>query len=246
MPKAGQPHIDRAVTLHFQGDWGQANLHRICGWLAQEFNDRGGPGSRTAIWTGRGGTDAVDAIVKHDVDLSMVVPSYVGYSAVAGVGMFDGTPHPELRALGVMPQDDRLVFAVGAEHGVRTFEDLRDEEGAAQDRDVSERRGEHGRLRGEPCDGRPRHLTRRVPRVGWQLHGGRAPVPAAPLVPRRPRRRGVPRGDHDAAVAGGRRRPRDELHPDGGRCAHGCSSRSCTGREGSCAADTSPAATTTW
>ncbi len=126
MPKPGQPHIDRAVTLQFQGDWGQANLHRICGWLAQEFNDRAGPGSRTAIWTGRGGTDAVDAIVKHDVDLSMVVPAYVGYSAVAGVGMFDGTAHPEVCALGVMPQDDRLVFAVGAEHGVRTFEDLRE------------------------------------------------------------------------------------------------------------------------
>ena len=63
--------------------------------------------------------------MNHDVDLSLIVPSYVGYSAVAGVGMFDGTPHPELRALGVMPQDDRLVFAVGAEHGIRTFEDLR-------------------------------------------------------------------------------------------------------------------------
>ncbi len=39
--------------------------------------------------------------------------------------MFEGTPHPELRTLGVMPQDDRLVLAVGAEHGITSFEDLR-------------------------------------------------------------------------------------------------------------------------
>jgi TRAP-type uncharacterized transport system substrate-binding protein len=118
------PHIERDVELHFQGDWGQANLHRICGWLAQEFNDRAGPGSRTATWSGRGGSDAVDAVVNRDVDMGIVVPAYVARSAVRGVGMFEGSPHPELRALGVMPQDDRLVFVVGAEHGVESFDDL--------------------------------------------------------------------------------------------------------------------------
>lgn len=119
-----EPRIGRPVTLQLQGDWGQANLHRICGWLSQEFNDRAGAGSRAATWTGRGGSDAVEAIASREVDLSMVVPAYVGHSARVGVGMFD-EPHPELRALGVLPQDDRLVLAVGAEHGIRSFEDLR-------------------------------------------------------------------------------------------------------------------------
>jgi uncharacterized protein len=123
--QADGPRIERDVELHFQGDWGQANLHRICGWLAQEFNDRAGPGSRTATWSGRGGSDAVDAVVNRAVDMGILVPAYVARSAARGVGMFEGNPHPELRALGVMPQDDRLVFVVGAEHGVETFDDLR-------------------------------------------------------------------------------------------------------------------------
>ena len=124
-PGIAGPRIDRDVVLQFQGDWGQANLHRICGWLAQEFNDRAGPGSRTATWSGRGGSDAVDAVSAKRVDLAMITPAYLGHSARDGLGMFDGTPHPELRALGVMPQDDRLVLAVGAELGIKTFDDLR-------------------------------------------------------------------------------------------------------------------------
>jgi uncharacterized protein len=119
------PRIERDVVLQFQGDWGQANLHRICGWLAQEFNDRAGPGSRTATWSGRGGSDAVEAIADRRVDLAMITPAYLGYTAREGRGMFAGTPHPELRALGVLPQDDRLVLAIGAEHDIESFSDLR-------------------------------------------------------------------------------------------------------------------------
>jgi uncharacterized protein len=120
------PRIDRDLTLHFQGDWGQANLHRICGWLAQEVNDRAGAGSRTATWSGRGGSDAVEALAARRVDLALLVPAYFGHSAREGLGMFAGQPHPELRALGVLPQDDRLVLAIGAEHHIASFEDLRD------------------------------------------------------------------------------------------------------------------------
>ena len=67
----------------------------------------------------------MDAIAKGTVDLSMVVPAYTAFSARIGAGMFEGEPHPELRALGVLPQDDRLVLAVGAEHGIASFADLR-------------------------------------------------------------------------------------------------------------------------
>ena len=122
------PRIERDVTLQFQGDWGQANLHRICGWLAQEFNDRAGPGSRTATWSGRGRIDAVEAIVSKTVDMAMIVPAYVGHSARDGLGMFAARANPELRALGVMPQDDRLVLAIGAELGIRSFADLREQQ----------------------------------------------------------------------------------------------------------------------
>ena len=56
---ADEPRLHRSITLHFMGDWGQANLHRVCGWLAQEVGDRSGAHSRFAIWNGRGGVDAV-------------------------------------------------------------------------------------------------------------------------------------------------------------------------------------------
>jgi TRAP-type uncharacterized transport system substrate-binding protein len=125
VPELRGPRIERDVVLQFQGDWGQANLHRICGWLAQEFNDRAGRGSRTATWSGRGGSDAVEAVAARRVDLAMITPAYLGHSAREGLGMFTGTAHPELRALGVLPQDDRLVLAVGAELGIESFDDLR-------------------------------------------------------------------------------------------------------------------------
>src|SRR2546422_5113053 len=63
------PHVSRSITLHFYGDWGQANLHRVCGWLVQEVGDRSGPHSRFAIWNGRGGTDAVRAVGRGQVDV---------------------------------------------------------------------------------------------------------------------------------------------------------------------------------
>lgn len=119
------PRIDRAVGLHFQGDWGQANLHRICGWLSQQFNDRAGPGSRTAIWSGRGHADAVDAVAARRVDLALMTPACLGRSARDGRGMFAGRSHPELRSLGVLPHNDRLVFGVAGEHAIRSFSDLR-------------------------------------------------------------------------------------------------------------------------
>ena len=62
--------LSRSVTLQFMGDWGQANLHRVCGWLAQEMGDRSGPHSRFAIWNGRGGVDAVKAVGRGNVDVA--------------------------------------------------------------------------------------------------------------------------------------------------------------------------------
>ncbi|MDT3442164.1 MULTISPECIES: TAXI family TRAP transporter solute-binding subunit [unclassified Pseudofrankia] len=110
-----EPRLDRPITLAFRGDWGQANLHRICGWLAQEIGDRSPEGSKFAIWSGRGGMDQINAIRAGEADISLVVPS----PALPGFKIDD-----EMCALGVMPQRDRLVVAVDAALPVSTVADL--------------------------------------------------------------------------------------------------------------------------
>lgn len=45
--------------------------------------------------------------------------------ALAGVRLFHGEPMPDLRALGVLSQNDRLVLAIDAKYGVKTFAELR-------------------------------------------------------------------------------------------------------------------------
>lgn len=122
-----EPKLDRSITLHLYGDWGQANLHRVCCWLSQELVDRTGPGSRFAIWSGRGVADAVRAVGRGEVDLALTVPAAFAPAALDGSGIYAGEAFPHLRALGTIPQDDRLLFAVDARWGIRTFEDLRRE-----------------------------------------------------------------------------------------------------------------------
>jgi TRAP-type uncharacterized transport system substrate-binding protein len=111
---ADEPRLDHPVTLAFRGDWGQANMHRICGWLAQEIGDRSPPGSQFAIWSGRGGQDQLAALRAGQADIAIVTPA-------AAVPMLkpDG-----LCALGVIGQRDRLVVAVDAELPVSTVADL--------------------------------------------------------------------------------------------------------------------------
>jgi hypothetical protein len=113
-PAAGEPRLRRPVTLAFRGDWGQANMHRICGWLAQEIGDRSPRGSEFAIWSGRGGTDQIAALRAGTADIAVVTPA----AAVAMLGPGD------LCALGVIGQRDRLVVAVDAGLPVATVADL--------------------------------------------------------------------------------------------------------------------------
>jgi TRAP-type uncharacterized transport system substrate-binding protein len=121
----GGPVIDRPVHLQIKADWGMANLTRVAGWVVQEVGDRTGEGSRAAIWAGRGGADAARAVISREVDAALMVPASFVRMAYDGTGMFADGPHPELRALGTLPQTDRLVLAVGAEHGIRCFADWR-------------------------------------------------------------------------------------------------------------------------
>jgi TRAP-type uncharacterized transport system substrate-binding protein len=109
-----EPRLDRSVTLAFRGDWGQANMHRICGWIAQEIGDRSPAGSQFAIWSGRGGTDQVEALRSGAADIAVVTPA-------AAVPMLKAD---ELCALGVIGQRDRLVVAVDAAVPAQTVADL--------------------------------------------------------------------------------------------------------------------------
>jgi len=111
---ADEPRLDRPVTLALRGDWGQANMHRICGWLAQEIGDRSPHGSQFAIWSGRGGTDQIAALRSGAADIAVVTPA-------AAVSLLQPG---DLCALGVIGQRDRLVVAVDAALPATTVADL--------------------------------------------------------------------------------------------------------------------------
>jgi TRAP-type uncharacterized transport system substrate-binding protein len=120
-----EPRIARSLRLEFQGDWGQANLHRILGFLSQEVSSRAGPYSKVAIWSGEGGFDAVTAVGHGVVDVALAVPSAFVPMTLTGKGIAKGEAFPELCALGTMPQTDRLVVAIKSELGIASFDDLR-------------------------------------------------------------------------------------------------------------------------
>jgi TRAP-type uncharacterized transport system substrate-binding protein len=119
-----EPTVDRRFTLTFQGDWGQANLHRICGWLSQEVGDRSAPGSRFFIRNGRGGADAVDNVLSGEVDVALMTPTAALGMVTAGVGPLAVDGGRRLRALGTLPQRDRIVTCVDAALGVASMHEL--------------------------------------------------------------------------------------------------------------------------
>ncbi|WP_424187816.1 TAXI family TRAP transporter solute-binding subunit [Actinokineospora sp. G85] len=121
-----EPRIRRSLTLHLKGDWGTANLHRVCGWIAQELTDRSGPHTRVAIWNGRGFSDSVRAVGRGEVDIAMTTPAAFATAALDARGVYRDESFPELRALGVVPQRDRLVVGVHKSIGATTFAELRD------------------------------------------------------------------------------------------------------------------------
>ena len=121
----GPARLDRPITLEMMGDWGTANLHRICGWIAAELWRRSPPGSRFATWAGRGGTDAIEAVLDGTVQTALFVPAGFAATVFQGRGICGRPDVTRLRALGTLPQDDRLVLAIDADLGIATFSDLR-------------------------------------------------------------------------------------------------------------------------
>lgn len=121
-----EPKLDRSLTLHLRGDWGSANLHRVCGWIAQELADRCGPHTRIATWNSRGFSDAVRAVGRGEVQVALATPTAFVTAALDGRGVYADEFYPDLRALGVVPQRDRLVVAVDKDLGITTFAELRE------------------------------------------------------------------------------------------------------------------------
>ncbi|REE95662.1 TAXI family TRAP transporter solute-binding subunit [Thermomonospora umbrina] len=125
MSRPPAPSLGRSLTLHMLGDWGTANLHRVCGWLGQGLADRSGPHTRTPIWNGRGYVDNVCAVGRGEVDLAMVTPAAFVVPALDGRGAYEGEAFPHLRAIGAVPHRDRMVVGVRRSLGISTFEELR-------------------------------------------------------------------------------------------------------------------------
>ena len=97
-----QVRIDRPITLHMMGDWGIANLHRICGWIAAELWRRSPPGSKFATWAGRGGSDAIEAVLDGEVHMALFVPAGFARTVVDGKGICRRPDVGRLRALGTL------------------------------------------------------------------------------------------------------------------------------------------------
>jgi TRAP-type uncharacterized transport system substrate-binding protein len=116
---------DSSLHLRFKGDWGAFNLTRICGWLAFEVFRRTGA-VHHVIHTGRGMADNIIALGRGEVDVSIATPAGFARLALAGRGPFAGNPIPGLRAIGCLPHQDALLFALPAELGISTMGQLRD------------------------------------------------------------------------------------------------------------------------
>jgi uncharacterized protein len=120
-----EARLDHPIALHMMGDWGIANLHRICGWISAELWRRSPAGSKFATWAGRGGADAISAVLDGEVQAALFVPASFGRTIFEGLGICRRPDVGRLRALATLPQDDRLVFAIDANLGISSFAELR-------------------------------------------------------------------------------------------------------------------------
>jgi uncharacterized protein len=118
------PRLSRSYHLTFIGDWGGANLHKICCWLTEEFCRRAGPKTRTAIWS-MADDDPVALVQNGVADLCLMTPTMLGPSRVTGEGLYVGRAAPNLRALATIPQNDCMLFAVAPQFGISSYDDLR-------------------------------------------------------------------------------------------------------------------------
>ena len=106
------PRIDRQIEVHLMGDWGWANLHRVCGWLGSQLIEQSAKGSKYAIWnTPYCAAECVHSLAAGEIDMSMSTPAHMVKNAVDGKGLYEKMPYPDLMSLGTMPQTGQ--FAIG-------------------------------------------------------------------------------------------------------------------------------------
>jgi uncharacterized protein len=117
-----QPRID----LKLIGDWGNANFHLVAGLVTAHMRWRSERGSTFWIKTGTGSRDNLEAVATGDVDVGITTPFNIALEwGRTGSHFFNEVAYPNLRALGYYPHDDRIVFAVRADLGISSFEDIR-------------------------------------------------------------------------------------------------------------------------
>jgi TRAP-type uncharacterized transport system substrate-binding protein len=128
--EAGDPTLERSVSINCVGDWSFGNFHRILSWLSTDFCERAGPHSRFAIWSIRGGgIEAIPAVARGEVDMAIATPTGLVGGARTGKGIWEKYGYEKmtnLRALAVVPQTDRMILAVDPKYGCKTFEDIRE------------------------------------------------------------------------------------------------------------------------
>jgi TRAP transporter TAXI family solute receptor len=126
-----KPYFDRCVSPQLMGDWGWANLHRVCGWLGSQVVESFAEGSNFAVWsTPYAAAETVFKVANGEVDMAMSTPAQMVANAVDGIGMYEGKKVDNLMALGTMPQTDSLLFAVDAKLGIKSFDDIREKKPA--------------------------------------------------------------------------------------------------------------------
>lgn len=123
--RAAQPTLDRAIELTILGDVGIASGHRIGGWICSQVLSRTRVGTRVGVWSGDSPMNVAAAVSGGFADIAVMTPAGPAAMALDGRGPFAGDSYPNLRSLGTLPQLDRLLFAVRADLGIRSFADLR-------------------------------------------------------------------------------------------------------------------------
>jgi len=120
----GQPAVDFKILA------GGRNWVQVSGYVSISLACYHGflpKGSTVSIIAGDPGTMCMESpyrIAEGKYDIGITTPAWYGGLAAAGMSPFT-KPLP-LRALAVLPHDDRLLFAVRPETGIRSFEDIRD------------------------------------------------------------------------------------------------------------------------
>lgn len=120
--------LERKIDFKIVADWGNANFHTIAGWIMAHLRWRSEAGSQFWIKTGTGYGDNLDALTSGEVDLAITTPFDLSPEwAAQGVHYYEGRGKaPGLRTLGWLPQNDRLVFAIREDTGIRSFQELRE------------------------------------------------------------------------------------------------------------------------